>query len=210
MGAALPCGLRTAPGRIEVGLYASFQHVPSVAVREAAQEELAAVVMPIGILVQWRSVADSSSDPSWNRIAIIHFSGHCDASEVHRRPPHPWKFGSTWVSDGKVIPSAEIRCDVLRAYLAPTLVSEQRQRAAVFGRALGRVLAHELYHILAETKRHGTGGVGKKSFTPAQLTADEFQFEEVEAQRVRLAISSLTNPAQNHPCEKGPVGPTVR
>lgn len=189
MGAALPCGLHTKPGRIEVGLYATFQDAPSAAVREAAQEELSGVLTPSGILVHWRSESDLVKDAWWNRVATIQFRGGCDPSDLRTRPPHPWKFGRTQVSDGKVIPYAEIRCDELRAYLAPVLVSMgQKGRALVFGRALGRVLAHELYHILAKTRRHGTVGIGKESFTPAELTADEFQFPDEEVQRLRLEI----------------------
>lgn len=189
MGAPLACGFHANPGRIAVGLYATFQHPAPAAVREVAREELAAAVTPIGVLVQWRSEADSSSDPWWNLVATVHFSGHCEALDVSRRPPHPWKFGRTQVSDGQVIPYAEIRCDELRAYLGPVLVSMgQRKRNMVFGRALGRVLAHELYHILAKTRRHGANGIGKESFTPAELSADEFQFEEQEVERLRVAL----------------------
>lgn len=58
MGAALSCGLRTEPGRIDVGLYATFQHAPSAAVREAVHKELSAAVNTLGILVHWRSKSE--------------------------------------------------------------------------------------------------------------------------------------------------------
>lgn len=195
MGAALSCGLHTKPGRIDVGLYATFQDVPSAAVREAFQEELSAAVTPLGILVHWRSESDLSADAWWNRVATIQFQGGCDPSDLRARPPHPWKFGRTQVSEGKVIPYAEIHCDALRAYLGPTLVlMGQRQGTLIFGRALGRVLAHELYHILAKTRRHGSHGIGKESFTPGELTADEFQFDEQEVRRLRGAIFADHSP----------------
>ena len=106
MGAAPSCGFHAKPGRIEVGLYATFQDPAPPAIREAAREELAAAAMPIGVLVHWRSEADSSPDSWWHRVATVRFLGHCDASELPKSPPHPWKFGSTWVSDRKVIPFA--------------------------------------------------------------------------------------------------------
>lgn len=198
IGAALPCGFHTRPGRIQVGLYTTFQYAPPAPVREAAREELAAVVTPLGILVHWRPEADNPSDPWWNRVATIQFIGRCDDSDLRPGPPHPWVFGQTRVSEGNVIPYAEIHCDPLRAYLAPILVSMgQRRRTVVFGRALGRVVAHELYHILAKTRRHGFSGMGKESFTPAELTADEFQFQDEEIQRLRL----VTSPGMPLNCE---------
>jgi hypothetical protein len=47
-------------------------------------------------------------------------------------------------------------------------------RDRVLGRALGRVLAHELYHILSGTKRHSARGLAKASFAVDELISDRF------------------------------------
>jgi hypothetical protein len=52
------------------------------------------------------------------------------------------------------------------------------QRDLLLGRALGRVVAHELYHIVAQTARHGRAGVAKPFHTPDDLRRDGASFEE--------------------------------
>jgi hypothetical protein len=60
-------------------------------------------------------------------------------------------------------------------------------REGAFGRAVGRVLAHEIYHIFANTVRHGSAGVGKAAYTVRELLCDCFQFEERESQALRTS-----------------------
>ncbi len=50
----------------------------------------------------------------------------------------------------------------------------------MYGRAVGRVLAHELYHIFANTQHHGSG-VGKAAYTVDNLLGTVFQFDEKES-----------------------------
>ena len=61
------------------------------------------------------------------------------------------------------------------------------EREEKYGRALARVLAHELYHIFANTMHHGSMGVAKESYSVQDLLTDDFQFREKE---MRLLQSS--------------------
>ena len=50
----------------------------------------------------------------------------------------------------------------------------RRQADKYLGRALGRVLAHELYHILGKTHQHNQdGSVAKEAISAKQLISDE-------------------------------------
>ncbi len=55
------------------------------------------------------------------------------------------------------------------------------EREGAYGRALGRVLAHELYHIFGNTTHHASEGVAKESYTVQDLLTEEFQFEAKES-----------------------------
>ena len=185
------CEVPSEQARVRLGLYASFQHAPSTAVRHVVQEELAAIMIPMGMVVYWRAFEDSQTDQWWHQIATIHFKGHCDASNLRVHPPQARVFGETCLSGGKVIPYAVVYCDAIRASLASSLISmEPRNRTIVFGRAVSRVLAHELYHVLTRTTERRSGGLGAASFTPQSLVADEFRFHGRDLQRLRLAIAS--------------------
>lgn len=72
--------------------------------------------------------------------------------------------GSTEVSNGHVLPFGKVECDQVRKalfFLTPGADFRERQRA--LGMALGPVVAHELYHILARTTSHATGRLPKAS-----------------------------------------------
>ena len=50
------------------------------------------------------------------------------------------------------------------------------RREFLYGRAMGRVVAHELYHILSNEPGHDEDGVAKPSFTTRDVLADQFNF----------------------------------
>lgn len=192
-GAISSCGIDGGPAPIRVGLYADFQVEPSAELHQVIREELATDVAPLGVAVSWPSAPDGSADPPWNRIATIEFGGRCDASDLWSRPPHPWVFGETHVVHGQVLPYADIDCDAIRASLAKDLMSEEpNRRTFVFGRAVSRVVAHELYHILTKTTGHNSGGMTKRSFTARDLAANELRFLDREVQQLRRVLAPLS------------------
>jgi hypothetical protein len=66
------------------------------------------------------------------------------------------------VSDGAILPFSDVDCDRIRSFVRQGLMAKDRDdREEAFGRSVGRVLAHDLYHIFANTARHGSWGVGK-------------------------------------------------
>jgi len=50
---------------------------------------------------------------------------------------------------------------------------------------MARLLAHELYHILAQTDDHTMVGIAKARFSTADLLADHFDFEASALERLR-------------------------
>ena len=192
LGTVPLCGTHPDAARLRVGLYADFQHESSAPVRLAIQDELASILIPIGPTPDWRSLAESRGMERWTTLAVVHFKGHCDLSDLSIYPPYPWIMGRTHVSEGAVIPFSEIYCSAIRAFLAPTLAStEPNRRGFLFGRAIGRVLAHELYHILARTRQHGSGGLGEAFYTPQELAADDFDFQDKEVRRIRVTLGPM-------------------
>ncbi len=92
-------------------------------------------------------------------------------------------------------------CDRIRTFVQKELLGVRASdREESYGRALGRVVAHELYHIFSNTAKHGSCGVGKSAFTVQELLSDDFQFEERESLALRTskahsALESATHTA---------------
>jgi hypothetical protein len=169
-------------------LYTNSEHEIPDSVHQAMQREVTAIISPTGLTVEWRSLS-----AAYNRtnitLAIVQFKGNCDVKDLTVYPAYPFTLGATAVTDGEILPFTNIYCNGVRAFIGPELLAlDQGDRAASFGRALGRVLAHELYHIFARTKRHGSHGLAKPRWLPAELMARDFRFDQKEMQKLRASM----------------------
>jgi hypothetical protein len=94
------------------------------------------------------------------------------------------------VSSGKVLPFFRVDCGYLFQLLGPYLRSmNTQQRNAAVGRALGRVMAHEIYHIVGETTVHQARGVAKESFSVQDLIGSKFDFDVAGLAQMRPPAS---------------------
>jgi hypothetical protein len=50
---------------------------------------------------------------------------------------------------------------------------------------MGRVLAHELYHIFTHTRKHGRHGIAKGVYTARELVSRTFRFDAAELASMR-------------------------
>jgi hypothetical protein len=84
-----------------------------------------------------------------------------------------------------VLPFSELQCDRIRHSIAPLAIgASPEEREALLGRSLGRVLVHELFHVLASTEQHGREGVAKTRFSRKDLAAEGFAFDAKDARRI--------------------------
>ena len=71
---------------------------------------------------------------------------------------------------------------------------------ATFGRALARVAAHEIYHIVAQTTEHQERGVAKAAFSVRDLMSARFDLDIWSIERMRppsIATVSDTSNAES-------------
>jgi hypothetical protein len=111
-------------------------------------------------------VKDNSARPG--RRVSVRLLGSCTGDlEVHsKRGPLGW----TKVISGRILPFVEIDCDRVRATILPDVSGdEQPLREVALGRALARVLAHELRHVLAQTLDHHDHGLAGASLNSRDL-----------------------------------------
>ena len=185
--AVLPA-LGQQPGALiaPIALYTNFQQPPSGEVLLALQGEVESVMSAAGLRFEWRALAGVQGNEVSVELAVVTFQGHCNADGLSSHSTHAGPLGWTHVSDGTILPFSDVDCDGIRKFVSNGLLSVQpADRAAVYGRAVGRVLAHELYHIFADTKHHGSCGVAKEAYTVQDLLSADFQFNEHESNALR-------------------------
>ncbi len=179
-------------GAAYIRLYTAFQQPPPNAVRDAMRDELTKIMSPIGLAFQWSSLAENKGNQLSAQVAVIHFIGHCDGVSSAPSNPQYGVLGWTDMTDGAVLPFSDIDCDRIGGFLRADLLGRPREeQEEAFGRAVGRVLAHELYHIFLNTPRHGSQGVAKPYYTPQELLSKSFQFEQKECDELRRYWSEL-------------------
>ena len=164
-----------------ISLYTEFQQPPSPAVFNALRYEVNSIMAPAGLRFSWYSLPAAKGAAGSIELAVITFQGKCDLAGPISYSFSPGPLGWTHITNGVILPFAEVDCQEIRGFIQKKLLimpAEDRERA--YGRAVGRVLAHELYHIFANTTRHSSGGVGKSKYTVGELLAPRFQLEARE------------------------------
>lgn len=175
-----------------IALYTQFQNPPTGEVLDALQDEVESIMSTAGLRFEWRSLAAVRGDEVSVELAVINFQGRCDLDGMQAKGSHHGPLGWTHVSDGEILPFSDIDCNGIRQFVQNGLLNiKEADRAVAFGRALGRVLAHELYHIFAGTKHHGSCGVGKEAYTVQDLLSPDFQFQERESKALRTSKTHL-------------------
>lgn len=187
--AAAPGGTRPSarpPEVAPIALYTQFQQEPPPAVTEALRDELESIMAPMGFRFEWRSLANVQGNEIAVELAVLTFKGRCEVSGLLPRATNPGALGWTHVSDGNILPFSDIECDRIREFIQKDLLAvHPEEREDAYGRAVARVVAHELYHIFANTSHHGSFGVGKSAYTAQELLSDDFQFEAKESMALR-------------------------
>jgi hypothetical protein len=147
------------------------------------KRELSHLLQPAAIHVAWQDPAVDRSAPENDYSALVRLRGTCRPTEPGTRFEHavsgPFTLASSAVADGVVLPFGDIDCAALNSFLGPSLWGEPGAvREFVYARAVARLMAHELYHVIGQTHDHARSGVAEPSFTVAELLSDHFEFTE--------------------------------
>ena len=97
--------------------------------------------------------------------------------------------GTSLVSGGQVMPFSEVECDQVRKTLAYEGRSTEMDRQCALGRAMGRVVAHELYHVLACTTKHAGNGLARATQTLRDMISGTLGFNKDEAAAIRQGLT---------------------
>ena len=85
---------------------------------------------------------------------------------------------STAIVNGAILPSAWVNCDRVEALLAPRIADQPNsQRDYLTGRAVARLIAHELYHVLARERSHTQAGLAQESLGAQELLDERGYFD---------------------------------
>jgi hypothetical protein len=161
-----------------VGVYLDFDEPPSAAAMDAMRKEASGVLDRVGIQIAWRLVSKNQGNEAFERLAVVKFTGKCASGGFLPATREILVLGTTAVASGQVLPYSQVRCDAVRRILPEIeFASDRILGDAALGRVLGRVVAHELYHVVLGTVHHTASGLAKGFQSTQDLTSDELPFE---------------------------------
>jgi hypothetical protein len=168
----------------QVTLYTDFKKEHSELSFEAMKEEVAATLAMTGLQLQWRSLSQPESTSG--ELAVVTFTGKCRMNDVLLPHSESGPLGWTYIEDGHTSPFSKVDCDRIREFINPLVAGAGRDdREALLGRALGRVLVHELYHVFSDSRRHASRGLRKAFFTARDLLRDHPRLDEKDVNTLR-------------------------
>jgi hypothetical protein len=187
---ALGCasGASVAPHAIPASLTVVF-HFDGPHSEKSFQEmkqELGAILKDSGIQIDWRERNQVSSSESFSNLVVVKFRGVCKMDPPAERDAEPGPLAFTHTSDGAILPFSEVECNQVRSTLLRARPGQNHGHSEmVFGRAMARVLAHELYHVLAGTESHSRQGLTQRALSGADLASDQLELDPTELDRMR-------------------------
>ena len=166
------------------------------------QRELTLIMSQAGYAIEWRDArASAQTYPDIPNIAVMELRGSCGLPAGPVQPVEPIEehqaLASTPLVEGRVLPFTTVNCEAVTRLLVPALAEEgAARRDFVYGRALARIMAHELYHVLTGRADHDREGIAKGGFTARDLVGERFDFQQTTLSKLRPApatgIASIT------------------
>lgn len=139
---------------------------------------------PAGLDLQWRLLKANTGKERMDRLVVVRFTGQCatgTALPAAKKENNVVTLGTTAVAEGEVLPYSEVECDAVRRFLPESkLAGSRREKDFAMGQAIGRVLAHELYHAVWRTTVHGRSGLTRAIHTPRELRSGTLRFSAAE------------------------------
>jgi hypothetical protein len=179
-----------------IAVFVAADHDAGSSVLRSMQREAEDALGPSQIHISWHAMEASQYSQVYESMAMVRLRGECRVEapparrglQINSEP-----LGQTQVVEGKVLPMAEIRCDAVRRVIDRELRSAHPdQKEELLGRALGRVVAHELYHILLRSSDHGRDGLARPAQSSSDLLAEHSSFAEKQAKELSESLTAGT------------------
>jgi hypothetical protein len=182
---ALPIAAKTPAGGADVTVIVNFKSAYSAPAIKAMEREVGQILKSSGVTVDWR-LRDQATDTTFNDLVVITFKGSCVFNPMPIYYDELGPYAITRTTGGTVQPFGDVDCDHVVSSLQKAMSGEDYAKAdLLLGRALGRIVAHELVHMLTKSKQHGREGVETAALSPRQLIAESLPLSAFDIDRLQ-------------------------
>ena len=119
------------------------------------------------------------------------FKGACTVEAVPYVYDERGPLAFTYTTDGYVQPFGEVSCDKVAATVRSAMWGRDFAMAdMLMGRALGRVVTHELVHILTGSGHHAEEGVQRAGLSGRRLISPSLGLDPDDVSRIREKLNA--------------------
>ena len=166
------------PFASSVAVYFKGTPASSTLAFNSMRTELAALLNGAAYTVQW----GDAQIPVVNggQLVVVELRGTCLPSSPANiaEQPSGSPLASSEVANERILPFISLDCKAVSDLLGSAIAElPAGQRDLAYGRAMARLLAHELYHFLTQTTHHTKSGIAKASVTAGELLSKHFDFD---------------------------------
>jgi hypothetical protein len=180
---ALLCALVGVTFAAPVALIVDAPAPLSPAVASAFHDEVDLVFRDTGYQFSWVNRAEMRPDDSFPDLVMVRLKSECRLDGSHSGAPSGKPMALAWAhrSGDEVLPFIEVDCGRVRNMLRVLAHGEPAGvQQEMMGRALGRVVAHELYHVLTGNSSHSHAGIAQASLSALHLAGPALEFTRRE------------------------------
>jgi len=154
------------------------------------EREAGLVLKSSGVRLSWRILGQ---DPSavYSELVVMTFRGPCQYDPAPPRYDESGPLALTRITNGEILPFGEVDCTRVASSVRYAMSRGDFSRAdQLVGRAMGRVVAHELVHMLTKSSQHGTDGVEKASLSGKQLIEEFLPLSAFDIGRLKQELAA--------------------
>src|ERR1700733_12571019 len=123
------------------------------------ERESGSILQTTGLKLDWR-LRDQTSGQAYPDLVVMTFNGACKFNPAPRNFDELGPLASTKTTDHKIQSFGQVDCDhVISTARSAMFGGDFAHADTLVGRALGRVVVHEIVHMLTKSADHGHDGV---------------------------------------------------
>lgn len=187
LGALAPAMSAGAPVKSppDVTVILDFKGASSPLAVKEMEKEAGQILAASGVQLGW-DILGRNPHATYNDLVLMTFHGACEYEPNPPQYDNPGPYAMTHISNGDVLPFGEVDCGRVVSSARDAMSGEDYSHAdQLVGRAMGRVVAHELVHMLTRSATHGTQGVEKPALSGRQLIAPTLSLSAFDIDRLR-------------------------
>jgi hypothetical protein len=152
------------------------------------KQEADRILAPEGISIEWVRNSEAQKQ-RMNDLAFMTFRGTCQFRTDSSGSANIGPYAFTHVIDGDVLHFGDVDCDrVANAARSAMTRFDFIRGDFLLGRALGRVVAHELVHMITQSVSHGLEGVQKPALSGKELIDSFLPLRIPDIQRTKATF----------------------